>query len=61
MSVLQRAAMRVAMVAGEASGDLLASSGWDGTVRLWDPIVGRELLKIQSEHVLQFSFDDFPK
>jgi WD40 repeat protein/serine/threonine protein kinase len=26
------------------SGDLLASSGWDHTLRLWDPMTGRQLL-----------------
>jgi WD40 repeat protein/tetratricopeptide (TPR) repeat protein len=28
-------------------GDLLASTGWDGTLRLWDPMTGRLLLSAQ--------------
>lgn len=27
-----------------AAGNLLATSGWDGTVRFWDPYAGRQLL-----------------
>jgi WD40 repeat protein/Flp pilus assembly protein TadD len=28
------------------SGDLLASTGWDGTLRLWEPMTGRLLLTV---------------
>jgi WD40 repeat protein len=40
------------------SGTLLASTGWSGIVRLWDPLAGRELFHtpIQS-HTLRFSAD----
>jgi WD40 repeat protein/tetratricopeptide (TPR) repeat protein len=41
-------------------GDLLASTGWDGTVRLWDPFAGRQLVSTTSHHswYVQFSPDD---
>src|SRR5262249_30221263 len=32
-------------VAFAAGGDLLVTSAWDGTTRLWDPWMGRELLR----------------
>lgn len=38
-------------------GDLLASSGWDGTTRLWDPILGTPLLKTPG-FAAQFNGDD---
>ncbi|HKB41061.1 MAG TPA: protein kinase, partial [Gemmataceae bacterium] len=40
------------------SGDLLASSGWDATLRLWDPMTGRLLLSKDSGPHPQFSPDD---
>jgi serine/threonine protein kinase/WD40 repeat protein/tetratricopeptide (TPR) repeat protein len=42
------------------AGDLLASNGWDGTVRLWDPWSGKELLRTDQPGwgVLEFSPDD---
>jgi WD40 repeat protein len=33
-------------VAFSHSGDLLASTGWDGTLRLWGPMTGRPLLTV---------------
>src|SRR5262249_18447550 len=34
----------VLLVAFSHGGDLLASSSWDGTTRLWDPRTGRQLV-----------------
>jgi eukaryotic-like serine/threonine-protein kinase len=39
------------------NGALLASHSWDGTARLWDPLVGRELVRTYGQ-VRQFSRDD---
>jgi serine/threonine protein kinase/WD40 repeat protein len=36
---------------------LLASAGWDGMLRLWDPAAGRELLALHGAVVPQFSRD----
>ena len=41
------------------AGDLLASTSWDGTLRLWDPRTGEQLLKTEAGVVsLRFSPDD---
>jgi serine/threonine protein kinase/WD40 repeat protein/tetratricopeptide (TPR) repeat protein len=37
--------------------DLLASSGWDERLRLWNPTTGRELLALPGARVAQFSRD----
>jgi WD40 repeat protein len=39
------------------AGDFLISSAWDGTMRLWDPIRGRERLSISGQFV-RLSGDD---
>ena len=39
-------------------GDLLASNGWEGVLRLWDPRNGRQLLSVQSDAYPRFSADD---
>jgi WD40 repeat protein/tetratricopeptide (TPR) repeat protein len=40
-------------------GDLLASNGWDGTLRLWNPRTGKELLRTEGDWgTLHFSRDD---
>ncbi|MGO9112622.1 MAG: protein kinase domain-containing protein [Thermoguttaceae bacterium] len=42
------------------TGDLLASTGWEGTLRLWDPRTGQELFRTPGLWLLQrhFSPDD---
>jgi WD40 repeat protein len=46
-------------VAFNHAGNLLASNAWDGTIRLWDPYTGKELLQTQGDWgALQFSRDD---
>jgi WD40 repeat protein len=46
-------------VAFNHRGDLLASNGWDGTVRLWDPYLGQPLMHtVGSHYALGFSPDD---
>src|SRR5262249_6594074 len=39
------------------AGNLLASHGWDGTTRLWDPVSGRRLVTAQGAGT-RFSPDD---
>jgi WD40 repeat protein len=43
------------------AGDLLASNGWESTLRLWDPRTGQQLFQVRASHVaagLRFSPDD---
>src|SRR5204863_7119444 len=47
----------VAQVAFSHRGDLLASTGSDGTTRLWDPGTGRQLLSAEGTGT-HFSRDD---
>ena len=39
-------------------GALLASSSWDGTLRIWDPASGRLLLQMFAEGPIRFRSDD---
>jgi WD40 repeat protein len=52
----------VVAMAFNHGGDLLASVGWDGTLRLWHPYSGEELVRsaspLTSARGLQFSGDD---
>jgi WD40 repeat protein len=47
----------VTMVEFDHTGGLLASAGWDGTTRLWEPRTGRQRLRAESRFG-QFSPDD---
>ena len=44
-------------IAFSRRGDILASTGWDGTTRLWDPLNGASLLRTPG-FAAQFSRDD---
>jgi WD40 repeat protein len=49
---------QVNQVAFNSRGDLLASSGMDTTVRLWDPLTGEQLLSTPgAPYTLRFSLD----
>jgi WD40 repeat protein len=46
-------------IAFNYAGDLLASNGWDGTLRLWNPWTGKEVLRTEGDWGgLWFSPDD---
>ena len=47
LSLLQGHQSEGIVVQFQPSGDLLVSSSWDGTTRLWDPIRGRPLLTLE--------------
>ena len=32
-------------------GDLLATTGWDKTLRLWDPLTGKQLVRSRGEEL----------
>jgi serine/threonine protein kinase/WD40 repeat protein len=40
------------------AADILASASWDGTIRLWDPWTGKQLLTAPGAWTFQFSPDD---
>jgi serine/threonine protein kinase/WD40 repeat protein len=40
------------------AADILASAGWDGTIRLWNPWTGKQLLTAAGAWTFQFSPDD---
>jgi len=40
------------------AGDLLASGGWDGVLRLWDPRMGQQLFNTPASTSAGFSLDD---
>jgi WD40 repeat protein len=57
--VLRGHSAEVVHVAFNHGGDLLVSSSWDGTTRLWDPWTGRQLVNVQVGGArVQFRPDD---
>jgi len=57
LATLQGHAQRVTALGFHPLSDLLASYGWDGVLRLWEPWSGRQLLETPSQTVIQFSSD----
>jgi WD40 repeat protein len=60
VAVLKGHQMRVTRLAFNHAGNLLATTSWDGTIRLWDPIQGLPLLVLADAATsqMQFSEDD---
>lgn len=58
MRILDGHSGPVLAVAYGPDGALLASAGWDGTVRLWSPLAGREVKRLQTanDHALALAF-----
>lgn len=55
--VLEGHDLTVSGLAFNRGGDLLASTSWDGTTCLWDPRVGKALVRIPDANLAQFSAD----
>ena len=58
LSLLQGHQSEGIVVQFQPSGDLLVSSSWDGTTRLWDPIRGRPLARPSRESFVNGSTVD---
>jgi serine/threonine protein kinase/WD40 repeat protein len=57
VAILDGHVQRVDALSFHPSGDLLASTSWDGTVRLWDPASGRQAMHIPLWAAVSFSKD----
>jgi WD40 repeat protein len=57
LQVLKGHNAEVTQVAFSATNNLLASTGWDETVRIWEPIGGKELIRRGGASPVQFSAD----
>jgi len=57
-AVLSGHQMEAVWVEFTHGGDLLASTGWDGTLRLWDPLGSRQLVVMPVGGWSRFSLDD---
>jgi len=57
LATLKGHAQRVTGLGFHPLSDLLASYGWDGVLRLWEPWSGRQLLETPSQTVIRFSSD----
>jgi serine/threonine protein kinase/WD40 repeat protein len=49
MKILEGHRNTVIHVAFSHAGNLLASNGWDGTIRLWNPWTGKEVLRTEGD------------
>jgi WD40 repeat protein len=58
LAVLEGHEDYVTRVTFNHGGDLLVSTGWDETTRLWDPLTGRQLLVSSAPGGTHFSPDD---
>ncbi len=56
-TVLEGHTGRPTSVKFNRAGDLLASSGWDGVTRFWDPILGKEQFSLPANYQGQSSFN----
>jgi serine/threonine protein kinase/WD40 repeat protein len=59
-SVLEGHTSRGIVIRFSHAGDFLMSASWDGTTRLWDPVTGRELVRVpgRSSHAIHVRRDD---
>ncbi len=57
VAMLEGHAQWVTCLSFHPDGDLLASCSWDGTVRLWHPSTGRQLMQLPITAVPRFSSD----
>jgi serine/threonine protein kinase/WD40 repeat protein len=49
---------KATQVAFSHRGDILATTGWDKTIRLWDPLTGQQLVSTPGTFGVRFSPDD---
>jgi WD40 repeat protein/tetratricopeptide (TPR) repeat protein len=57
-TILEGPQSSVTQLAFSHAGDLLASNGYDGILRLWDVRTGRQLVAVRAGVIPQFSRDD---
>jgi serine/threonine protein kinase/WD40 repeat protein len=57
VALLEGHAQQVNQLTIHPEGELMASGSWDGSVRLWHPGTGRELLQLATPGVWEFSED----
>jgi WD40 repeat protein len=57
LAILEGHVQQVAGLTFHPDGSLLASSSWDGVLRLWDPATGRQLMQLPLEVRVQCSPD----
>src|SRR5262249_49033500 len=57
VATLEGHVQEVVQVTFHPQADLLASTSWDGFVRLWDPATGRQLLQFSATVNCRFSLD----
>ena len=57
MAILEGSTNRGLQTAFHPAGTVLASNGWEGRVRLWDPVLGRQILSMTGYQYPDFSQD----